>query len=80
MGELEKEKEILIREYREIVNIIAAREALTIQRADKLQKRVDKFMQEHQATMKITVNRMNATEETADAFRKKYEHSLGVGK
>ena len=30
VGELEKEKEILIREYRETVNVMAAREALAI--------------------------------------------------
>jgi hypothetical protein len=30
VGELEKEKEILIQEYGEIVNVIAAREALAI--------------------------------------------------
>jgi hypothetical protein len=80
VGELEKEKEILIREHGETVNVMAAREALAIQRADELQKGVDKFVQEHQAAMKIAVDRMNAAEETADAFRKKYEHSLGVGK
>jgi len=30
--------------------------------------------------MKITVDRMNAAEETADVFKKKYEHSLRVEK
>jgi hypothetical protein len=30
--------------------------------------------------MKIIVDRINAAKETANAFRKKYKYSLGVGK
>jgi hypothetical protein len=30
--------------------------------------------------MKIAVDRINAAKEIADAFKKKYKHSLGVGK
>jgi DNA repair exonuclease SbcCD ATPase subunit len=73
IGELEKEKENLIREHGKTINVMAAREALAIQRADELQKGVDKFVQEHQAAMNIAVDRMNSAEEMADALRKKYE-------
>ena len=37
-------------------------------------------MQKYQVAIKIAINRINATKETANAFRKKYKHSLGVRK
>jgi len=73
IGELENEKESLVREHGKTINVMAAREALAVQRADELQKGMDKFVQEHQAAMNIAVDRMNSAEEMADALRKKYE-------
>jgi hypothetical protein len=52
---------------------MAAREALAVQRADELQKGMDKFVQEYQAAINITIDRMNSAKEMADALRKKYE-------
>ena len=37
-------------------------------------------MQEYQVAIKIAVDRINATKETANAFKQKYKHFLRVKK
>jgi len=73
IGELETEKQNMIREHETTISMMAAREALAIQRTDEIQKGVDTFMQEHQAAMDTAIDRMNSAEQIADTLRKKYE-------